>query len=428
MGQHEYRLKSLADDELLAGLSSIVGRRNQITAEFLAYLAELDERQLFLDLGFSSLFEYCLEKLGLCESTAGRHIAAARVCRDHPEGFAMVASGALHASALSLLRKHVTPENAAELFELCAHRSARKVEELLAARFPRPDVRDLVRRLTRFAIPEGVPAQAGLTPDVGSASEQMPKEAPPCEPTAPQQKAFVEPRSRESSTARGAAEAPKPRRLEPLSADRYGVHFTADGEFCELLERVRGLAGHRLPNGDLMTLIKRGLEAYERELTKERFALGRKPRRSRGVAFTPSVLSAPSEAELSTPAPANLDTQSSPNPTPDPNPSSNRSPNWNPNHTRHCPAAVARAVFLRDGQQCSYVSPDGRRCSARRCLELDHVDPRAVGGENTIENLRLRCRAHNQRYARQYYGKSCVEAAVQRARRRPVAGEGPGHG
>ena len=83
MGQYEYRLKSLADDELLAGLSSIVGRRNQITAEFLAYLAELDERQIFLDLGFASLFEYCLETLGLCESTAGRHIAAARVCRKH---------------------------------------------------------------------------------------------------------------------------------------------------------------------------------------------------------------------------------------------------------------------------------------------------------------------------------------------------------
>src|SRR6187401_2896033 len=217
MGQHEYRLKALADDELLAGLSSIVGRRNQITAEFLAYLAELDERQIFLDLGFASLFEYCVEKLGLCESTAGRHIAAARVCRHHPEVFALVASGALHASALSLLRKHLTPENAAELFELCARRSARKVEELLAARFPRSDVRDLVRGLTRFAIPEGVPAQAVLAPDVGCASEKMPMAAPPREPTAPLHKAFVEPPSREPATTRLAAVAPKPGRLEPLS-------------------------------------------------------------------------------------------------------------------------------------------------------------------------------------------------------------------
>src|SRR6187455_1911030 len=178
MGQHEYRLKSLADDELLAGLSKIVGRRNQITAEFLAYLAELDERQIFLDLGFASLFEYCVEALGLCESTAGRHIAAARVCRNHPQVFAMVASGALHASALSLLRKHLTAENAAELFKLCAHRSARKVEELLAARFPRLDVRDLVRRLPARAL------------DVERASESMPTAAPPFEPPAPLQQAF----------------------------------------------------------------------------------------------------------------------------------------------------------------------------------------------------------------------------------------------
>jgi hypothetical protein len=174
MGQHEYRLKSLADDELLAELSSIVRRRNQITAEFLAYLAELDERQLFLDLGFSSLFEYCLVTLGLCESTAGRHIAAARLCRNHPEVFAMVASGALHASALSLLRKHVTPENATELFELCAQRSARKVEELLAARFPRPDVRDLVRRLPAQAQSAPEDVMGGSRPGSSAPADQVP--------------------------------------------------------------------------------------------------------------------------------------------------------------------------------------------------------------------------------------------------------------
>jgi hypothetical protein len=149
-----------------------------------------------------------------------------------------------------------------------------------------------------------------------------------------------------------------------------------------------------------MTLLKHGLEAYERELAKERFALGRKPRVGRSVAPAPSVPSTPSEAELSaidlpkpelaTAGPSKLDAQGTPTPT------------RNPNPKRHCPAAVARAVFLRDGQQCSYVSPDGRRCSARRCLELDHVVPWAVGGESTVENLRLRCRAHNQRYARQY--------------------------
>src|SRR6185369_10728877 len=87
-----------------------------------------------------------------------------------------------------------------------------------------------------------------------------------------------------------------------------------------------------------------------------------------------------------------------------------------PKRTRYCPAAVARAVFLRDGKRCSYVSKDGRRCSARRCLELDHVDPFAVGGECTLENLRLRCRAHNQRYARLYFGDARVSVARNESR------------
>jgi hypothetical protein len=276
---------------------------------------------------------------------------------------------------------------------------------LLAARFPRPDVRDLVRRL---------PAQAGFTLNVERASEEMPTEASPPGPMAPQQKMSIESRSSEPLAAHvhapgpgsGAAEPPKPGRLEPLSADRYGVHFTADGEFRELLERVRGLAGHRLPSGDLMTLLKRGLEAYERELMKERFALGRNARGSSGptpvhaapAASSQADLSAPAppEPELSTSEPPNLDPQSTPSANPKPKPKPK------PNLTRHCPAAVARAVFVRDGRRCTYVSPDGRRCSERRCLELDHVEPWAVGGESTIENLRLRCRAHNQRYARQY--------------------------
>jgi len=78
----------------------------------------------------------------------------------------------------------------------------------------------------------------------------MPTEAPPREPSAPLQQAFVESRPREPATALGAlgaAEAPKPRRLEPLSADRYGVHFTADGEFRELLELYAGSRGIGCP-------------------------------------------------------------------------------------------------------------------------------------------------------------------------------------
>src|SRR3954469_11167154 len=75
---------------------------------------------------------YCVKALGLCESTAGRHIAAARVCHRYPQALDQVARGDLHASALSLMQKHLTAENADPLFELCTRKSARHVEELLA--------------------------------------------------------------------------------------------------------------------------------------------------------------------------------------------------------------------------------------------------------------------------------------------------------
>ena len=144
---------------------------------------------------------------------------------------------------------------------------------------------------------------------------------------------------------------------------------------------------------------------YERELSKQRFALGRKPRRSRG-----EVRSSPSSPS---PKGVELGLAMSDPPRPDLRPE--RKPSSELKRRRSVPAAVAREVVLRDGKQCSYVSPDGRRCRARGCLEFDHVQPWALGGECTIENLRLRCRAHNQRYARQCFGTSRVEAAVRHA-------------
>ena len=250
MGQ-QYRLQALANEELLAALSTLVRRGNEITAELLAHLAELDERQLFLELGFSSLFKYCTVALGLCEATAGRRVAAVRVCRQFPVDFARVAIGELHVSALCLLKQYLTTENAAVLFELCTRKGAREIEELLAARFPKPDVRERIQLLPPRSVP---------TLNVESPRPPLAAPSLKC-----QVKSAILDR------------APEPSRLEPLSPDRYGIHFTADSEFRDLLDRVRGLARHRLPSGDLMTLLKRSLQTYERELEKERFALGRKP-------------------------------------------------------------------------------------------------------------------------------------------------------
>ena len=73
--------------------------------------------------------------------------------------------------------------------------------------------------------------------------------------------------------------------------------------------------------------------------------------------------------------------------------------------TRHVPAQVERAVRERDGNQCTYQDPKtGRRCGERFGLELDHVIPVAHGGKSTVENLAMKCRAHNRMAAVEIFG------------------------
>jgi hypothetical protein len=75
--------------------------------------------------------------------------------------------------------------------------------------------------------------------------------------------------------------------------------------------------------------------------------------------------------------------------------------------SRHIPAAVRRAVWRRDGGCCAFVGAEGR-CGERAFLELHHVEPSAVGGAATVENIELRCRAHNAYEARSFFGPDIV--------------------
>ena len=46
----------------------------------------------------------------------------------------------------------------------------------------------------------------------------------------------------------------------------------------------------------------------------------------------------------------------------------------------------------------------GKRCASRRQLEYDHVIPVARGGRATVDNIRQRCRVHNQFEAERTFG------------------------
>jgi hypothetical protein len=64
---------------------------------------------------------------------------------------------------------------------------------------------------------------------------------------------------------------------------------------------------------------------------------------------------------------------------------------------------VRRAVWQRDDGRCAFIGRDGRRCDARGFVEFHHVKPFAAGGAASVENIELRCRAHNQHEADLYF-------------------------
>ena len=77
---------------------------------------------------------------------------------------------------------------------------------------------------------------------------------------------------------------------------------------------------------------------------------------------------------------------------------------------RGIPAPVKRAVWVRDGGQCTYKTQDGRRCPERHRLEYHHNDPYGFGGDRSVENIRLMCHAHNLYMAEMDFGKEKMDA------------------
>ena len=80
------------------------------------------------------------------------------------------------------------------------------------------------------------------------------------------------------------------------------------------------------------------------------------------------------------------------------------------------PKGIQRQIFARDGNQCTFLSDDGRRCGERGRLQIDHILPLAKGGDDRPENLRLLCAAHNQLMAERHFGKEFMREKIAGAK------------
>jgi hypothetical protein len=97
----------LSTDELLGRVIDLVHRDQEITADLIDCLAEIDRRHAHLDRGSSSLHAFCTEHLGFSDDVAYKRIRAARVAQRHPEVIERLCTGKLTLSSLVAIGPHL---------------------------------------------------------------------------------------------------------------------------------------------------------------------------------------------------------------------------------------------------------------------------------------------------------------------------------
>lgn len=349
------RASTLGDRELLALMARISAAERTLTAHALAYLTDIQRRKLYAEAGYPSMFAYCVGELRYSEATAYRRLQSADALNRFPGILPLLKRGDLTVCALSIIAKHLTPENSGRLLDQAAGKSARDVLRLAATLAPRPDTSDSMR-LAPAAKREAHSVETQdrhLAPSPGPSTEPAPKPALSMEP---EPSVGQTPRRTDSpgEPFHPAPNTPQPRpqTMTPRSPERVFFSFTGSEELRLVVKRLQELLWHKYPAGRLEDILLETGKAY-----LESREPGRLPQRK--------------------PRPRRV------------------------KNARTVARWVKSAVYRRDGGACTYKSHEGRRCGARRGLEYDHVKPWSLGGRSDDpKNIRLLCREHNQLVAR----------------------------
>jgi hypothetical protein len=136
--------------------------------------------------------------------------------------------------------------------------SVQQAREVMATRFPRPDVPSSMRKL-----PEQPAARPPFVSSGGSVPTALPPTTPALPPAPEARHRGGDPTPSTTQPLVGHASQPqgsRASRIEPLAAQRYKVQFTADAELKSQLELARDLMRHAHPSGDFGLIIGRALD------------------------------------------------------------------------------------------------------------------------------------------------------------------------
>lgn len=355
--EYSETLRGLTNVELDRSAGEVAVRENLEGARLIAHINEIRDRGYHLELGYSSLFEYCVKRLKLGEGVVYRKMQVAGACGKYPHILEALFANSLQLTTASLIAPHLTDDNVESLIAMAQHTSKRDLEKSLVRLAPKQTFRSSVRK------------QPSREPKV-SLPEKKPETAAP----------------------QGAQ--PGPRDLvEPATGERYNFRFSAAKEFTEKFERLAEVLGIESPQSHLEEIFDRAIElALDKKDPKRK----RARRREREAKKERSRAPRPGEAATVT--------EESPT-------------RESPAVTRHVPSEVRERVLERAGYQCQYRGPDGVRCSSRIGLEVEHTKPFAVWRTHAEQHLEAFCPAHNRFAAEKFYGREFIRQKIEARRR-----------
>src|SRR5688572_13666515 len=442
---------ALSDAELLTATRRLVGRSNQLLASLLAHLGEVEARGIHRTRACASLYAYCIYELRFSEDEAFRRVTAARLVRRFPALLGAVASGELHLTGLLMLGPLLTADNLVEVLARAKHRTKKELARLVRILDPLPRVPPRIEPLgpassrlvpaaatwgqfmsalnpVRELEPGARPRDLTETPacdwmeraegapfaNDGSSAARLEQDASAMPPVFALARSDADATPPVSALARSDADAmpsePEPASPAQLEPQRYKVQFEASEEYVELVEKAKALLSQTAPRVDLGELHLRAMRVLVTELERRKHAATDRPRqrvahKARTLPPTPSVAEPAPHDRL-----AGGDAAQSRNDL-EPRSQLEHGSECPRRRGRQVPAALRRAIFERDEGRCTFRSDSGERCRERAHLEFHHLVPFARGGEHRLDNLTLRCRAHNALAAEQDFGRDFVALA-----------------
>ena len=203
-----YQLKALSYKELLIAIERTSDKEHEATLEFLIYLIEVEDRRLYAEEGYSSMFSFCTQRLRYSEGAAHRRIQGARALRDFPLTRQLLERKEINLCTLSVVFGSLTEENSSELLRAICNKSRREVEALASSFKPRASSpKEVIKPISVF-VPE--------KPEVSGA-----------------------PFDSSSEDTFASERDPNPLKSQKLET-KFKLSFTASEETMALLSRARG--------------------------------------------------------------------------------------------------------------------------------------------------------------------------------------------